>query len=177
MNKVLTVCISVILALIITSFFTITSYAGWSGFQVVTPDNIHEKNFTLTLSKVGITNKFKFSLNDNTIDTGKQGQFSVTKSAWLVISNNRLTEKEKNLRGYFEGSHNKDNPNIIFLSKIGHTQAKLDNYQLEVIIDKSQLNNAYIYVGYDRPVNDGGLRYTLDLKSFYMNYLRKIPKG
>ena len=177
MNQILTICISVILALVITLFFTINSYAGWAGFQIITPDNINEKNFTFTLSKVDLTNKYKLVLNDNYIHAGKLDEFSVTKSAWLVISKNRLTEKEKDFGDYFEGSYTKDNPNILFLSKIGHTKSKDDNYQLEVILDKTQLSNAYIYVGYDRQVLDGGLRYTLDLKSFYMAYLSKNPNG
>jgi hypothetical protein len=180
LNKVVIVCTFIVLSVLLSLFLTVqNSYAGWSSYSRITPENIHEQTFKFTFNKVKFSKQFKLTLDDIYVGDGKEeGEVPILKkSAWVVLTKKPLNIPEQNLYKYFADSSIMYDSEVLFISKLGYTQSTLSKNVFEVILDKSQLNSAYIYVGFDRPVNDGGLRYTVDLKAFYMDYLRKNPKG
>ncbi|ATG79660.1 hypothetical protein [Pseudoalteromonas sp. 1_2015MBL_MicDiv] len=175
LNKVVIISTSTVLIALLSLFFiSHNSYAGWSAYSRITPENIHEQRFKFTFNKVKFSKQFKLTLDDHYVGNGKEEEFSILKkSAWIVLTKEPLNIAEQNLHRYFGDSSIIYDSEVLFISKLGYTQDSSNKNVLEVVLDKTQLSSAYIYVGYDRPVNDGGLRYTIDLKTFYMDYISK----
>jgi hypothetical protein len=173
MNKVIVACVSLVLTIVITAFFTFNSYASWYGFERITPENVNEHNFAFTLVKVPFTNKFKLLLDDQFIDNNKQERLLSNKSAWIIFTKNSLKINKQNFGDLFKNQNIDYDPNVLMYSKMGYSSDESNKHSVEFTIDESKLYNTYIYVGYVPAVSDGGLRYTIDVATFYKSYLKK----
>jgi len=134
--------------------------AGWGAFRVITPEN---------MSKYGIE-LVQLSKNDDYIEfclvdryVRPSGEI-IYKSAWLLESRVSLLSKKLN----FESHFNKlaVNENISSTTVLTSYNDKPDKCQMQFKVKLEKINNSYVFVGYETPVNDGGLRYTIHLSSF-----------
>ncbi|MDT3321217.1 hypothetical protein Q4Q49_21975 [Shewanella sp. SP1S1-7] len=160
-----------ILFIIFLSFYTGNGYAAWSGFERITPDNVDAQRFKFKFSQIESTESFLLELDDSYVNNGQQDDLLIDKSAWLVITKLSLNKNEQELSHVLNDKLSDDGAKVLVLSKLGYSLGSSNLNILEVQLHKSQLENAYIYVGYSPEVNDGGLRYTIDVNSFYQNFL------
>ena len=130
-----------------------------------------ENNIKFKFSQIESTESFLLELDDSYVNNGQQDDLLIDKSAWLVITKLSLNKNEQELSHVLNDKLSDDGAKVLVLSKLGYSLGSSNLNILEVQLHKSQLENAYIYVGYSPEVNDGGLRYTIDVNSFYQNFL------
>jgi len=134
--------------------------AGWGAFRVITPENMSEYDIELVqLSKSD--DYIEFCLVDSYVrPSGEIGY----KSTWLLES--RVSLASKNLN--FEDHFNKlaVNKNISSTTVLTSYSDEADKCQMQFKVKLDKINNSFVFVGYEMPVNDGGLRYTIPLSSF-----------
>lgn len=141
----------------------IPANATWSSFAYVTPET--ENNYGLKIEVSKIENekgKYRTKIFGITNDEMKQ--------AWLIISSEKLTENEQNLRSYIWESIKpskyilvkaKLNPNKSFSFE---TKKKPGHY--EVDLSSVMMERAYIYIDFPVKVYDGGWYYSIDLPAY-----------
>jgi hypothetical protein len=134
--------------------------AGWGAFRVITPENMSEYDIELVrLSKND--GYIEFCLADSYVRPSGEIRY---KSAWLLESRVSLPPKKLN----FEGHFNKlaFNENISSTTVLTSYNDEPDKCQMQFKVKLENINNSFVFVGYEIPVNDGGLRYTIQLSSF-----------
>lgn len=149
---------------IVVSFLLMFSYpsiAAWAAFEVITPENIVEQQFTFVVESKD-DKEVVLCLSDENV--GNNDGFSFLKSAWLVKTLHELGPTELNFEQHFGGVSN--NPQIAASYAISSDMRDGSDCQMRIKLDLGEINRSYIFVGYAQPVMDGGLRYTILLSSF-----------
>ena len=134
--------------------------AGWGAFRIITPENMSEYGIELVqLSKND--DYIEFCLVDSYVRPSGE---IIYKSAWLLETSISLSSKNLN----FESHFNKlaVNENISSTTVLTSYNDEPDKCQMQFRAKLKKINNSFVFVGYETPVNDGGLRYTIHLSSF-----------
>lgn len=134
--------------------------AGWGAFRVITYENISEYNIELVqLSKND--EYIEFCLADSYVRPSSE---IIYKSAWFLET--KVSLEANNLN--FEGHFNKvaTNENISSTTVLTSYTDEPDKCQMQFKVKLEKINYSFVFVGYEIPVNDGGLRYTIQLSSF-----------
>ena len=149
---------------IVLTFLIMFSYpaiAAWAGFEVITPENISNQLFTFTTESEG-NEEIVFCLSDNNV--GRYDGISFLQSAWLVKTSTELEPAQLNFSSHFNGTI--DDPNIESSLSVSEDFVEGSDCQMRITVAVEDINRSYIFVGYDQPVMDGGLRYTIQLGLF-----------
>ena len=146
-------------------FLSVPSYAGWSSYVRITPENKSKYGLNISFNKLPEQNKFLVKFNDPKVKVTRLVSY---KTAWLILSRVGLSEAEQN-QSYTLGTE-KVNENILSASKLGEEYNDKEQRFYSALIDSSVIDRTYIFVGYNVPVNDGGLHYSIDLKAFHTEY-------
>ncbi|MEN3158685.1 hypothetical protein ABC502_09910 [Alkalimonas sp. NCh-2] len=149
---------------IVVWFLLLFSYpvtAAWGAFYVVTLKNIEDKEFTFYVKSID-RQHVVFCLSDENI--GNDRDLGFFKSAWLVKSLLELGSEDLNFEQHLGKVTN--SPHIESSSLISTDIKEDSDCKISINVDIREINRSYIYVGYDEPLIDGGLRYIIILSSF-----------
>ena len=137
--------------------------ASWSAFAVVTPKS---------------QSRYAVDIRSNVSDSGTcTVRFDAIhyphKHAWLILTSRKLSKEEQELR-YFIWEHTNAPPGLILKSKISPAidqmkfmdHGNVSDAYYEVHVKNQPGHNAYIYIDYPRPVDDGGYYYSIDLGTY-----------
>ena len=141
--------------------FSYPAIAAWAGFEVITPENISKQLFTFN-TEFESNEKVVFCLSDTNV--GRYDGVSFLQSAWLVKTSTELEPSQLNFRSHFNGTI--DDPNIESSFSVSEDFVEGSDCQMRITVAVENIRRSYIFVGYDQPVMDGGLRYTIQLGSF-----------
>ena len=143
--------------------FARQAIASWSAFAVVTPES--QSRYEVDIES---------EVSDSGTCTIKLDAIQYPyEHAWLIITARKLSKQEQELR-YFIWEHANPPPGLILKTKIspaiGQTKfmddGNINDAYYEVIITNQTDHNAYIYIDYPRPVDDGGYYYSIDLGAY-----------
>ena len=143
--------------------FAQQAIASWSAFAVVTPES--QSRYDVDI-KSSVSNSGTCTVKFDAIQYPH-------KHAWLILTSRKLSKREQELR-YFIWEHTNAPPSLILISKISPAtdQMKFMDYgnvndaYYEILVKNQSGHNAYIYIDYPRPVDDGGYYYSIDLGAY-----------
>jgi|GEM_PF-4726465 len=134
--------------------------AGWGTFRVITPENMSE--YDIELVQLSRNNSYiEFCLGDSYVRPSGE---IIYKSAWLFESRVPLASNNLNFESHFDKLIS--NGNISLVTVLTAYNDESDKCQMQFKVKLEKINNSFVFVGYDIPVNDGGLRYSIQLSSF-----------
>lgn len=149
------------IVLVVLLMLSYPSIAGWAAFKVITPENISEQQFTFNIEFKN-DEEVIFCFSDANV--GRYDGVSFMQSAWLVKTQTELDPVQLNFQSHF--NETTENPNIAYSRSVSDDFVEGNECQMRITIASEEIQHSYIFVGYEQPVMDGGLRYTIPLGLF-----------
>lgn len=152
----------------------VQAHAAWSAFAHVTPET--EKKYQLAVDITPIQNeKDGFRIKFPAVGYDH-------KQAWLIVTSDKLTEKEQELRNYIWESI-KPPKRILVKAKLSPREtAALSSRRdeprhYEVELSAEMIERAYIYIDFPSMVLDGGYYYSIDLPAYLARYKEALTNS
>lgn len=152
------------LTLILWLSLVSAAFASWSGFVVITPENEAEHPFSVQVKAVAD--------HEGRSRIRVIGAVGGSQRAWLIICKTSVGSDNQNFRNVFWfAAENEDIEGFIqlFPDQITVSESGEQSHPyVEIDLSHEQMQRAYIYIDYPKPVDDGGYYYSIDL-AYYLD--------
>ena len=164
------IIIGIALVLVLLLLHTNITFAAFSSFEVITPDNEAEYPFLIQVQPLENQPGYTRVRVIGPIDDDKR--------AWLIECKQSLFPESQNFRMTIWG-YKQFNDDVIKITplKPGQTTVPGKGNQaypyVEVVLSNKVMQRSYLYIDFPREVKDGGYYYSIDLAYYLEGALGK----